>query len=109
MARSKPRPQPTLQRTLRVSNTQCPHCGNTTWSAYVSHRTVSTLAGVTAFRVHVRCCQNDDCPRYRRTCRPEEEGRLALPQHEFGLDVVALVGELRYRQHRSVPEIHLDL
>lgn len=109
MARSKPRPQPTLQRTLRVSNTQCPHCGKTTWSAYVSHRTISTLEGVTAFRLHVRCCQNDDCPRYHRPYRPEEEGRLALPQHEFGLDVVALVGELRYRQHRSVPEIHLDL
>jgi hypothetical protein len=29
-----------------------------------------------------------------------------LPQHEFGLDVIALVGSLRYQQHRSVPEIH---
>lgn len=109
MARNKSRPQPTLQRTLRVCHSQCPHCGKTTWSAYVSHRTVSTLQGVTAFRLHVRCCQNGDCPLYHRPYRPEEEGRVALPQHEFGLDVVALVGELRYRQHRSVPEIHLDL
>jgi hypothetical protein len=75
----------------------------------VNERTVSTLAGVLALRLHVRCCQNNDCPLYHRPYRPEEEGRLALPQHEFGLDVVALVGELRYRQHRSVPEIHLDL
>jgi hypothetical protein len=41
--------------------------------------------------------------------RPEAEGRLALPQHEFGLDVVALIGSLRYTQHRSVPEIHAEL
>jgi len=34
---------------------------------------------------------------------------MALPQHEFGLDVIALVGALRYQQHRSVPEIHLEL
>jgi len=109
MARIQPRPEATLERTLRVCHTQCPHCGKTTWSAYVSHRTVSTLEGVTALRLHVRCCQNGDCPLYHRPYRPEEEGRVALPQHEFGLDVVALVGELRYRQHRSVPEIHLDL
>ena len=32
-----------------------------------------------------------------------------MPQHEFGLDVVALVGGLRYRAHRSVPEIHAAL
>ncbi len=109
MARTKPRPEATLDRTLRVCHVECPHCGKTTWSAYVSRRTVSTLAGVTALRLHVRCCQNVDCPLYHRPYRPEEEGRVALPQHEFGLDVVALVGELRYRQHRSVPEIHLDL
>jgi hypothetical protein len=38
--------------------------------------------------------------------RSEAEGAIALAQHEFGLDVVALVGTLRHRDHRSVPEIH---
>jgi hypothetical protein len=32
-----------------------------------------------------------------------------LPHHEFGLDVLALVGRLRHAEHRSVPEIHLEL
>ena len=41
--------------------------------------------------------------------RPEAEGAIALPQHEFGLDVIALVGGLRHREHRSVPEIHAAL
>ena len=109
MARTKPRPAATIQQTLRVHDTACPHCGKGTWSAYVSRRTVSTLEGVTALRLYVRCCRNADCPWHGRPCRPEEEGRIALPRHEFGLDVVALVGALRYRQHRSVPEIHLDL
>src|SRR3954469_15818749 len=109
MARTKPRPPATIQQTLRVQNTACPHCGRTTWSAYVSRRTVSTLEGLTGLRLYVRCCRNGDCPRYGRACRPEAEGRIALPQHEFGLDVVALVGALRYQGHRSVPEIHLEL
>src|SRR4029079_10406992 len=35
--------------------------------------------------------------------------RFALPQHEFGLDVIALIGRLRHAEHRSVPEIHAAL
>ena len=29
------------------------------------------------------------------------EGAVALPQHEFGLDVIALIGALRHREHRT--------
>jgi hypothetical protein len=32
-----------------------------------------------------------------------------LPHHEFGLDVIAVVGRLRYVEHRSIPEIHREL
>ena len=38
-----------------------------------------------------------------------EGPRLALPESEFGLDVIALVGRLRHAEHRSVPEIHAEL
>lgn len=79
------------------------------WSAYVSHRTVSTLKGVCQIHLHVRRCRNPSCLRYQKPFRPEAEGRMALPQHEFGLDVIALIGALRYQQHRSVPEIHQEL
>jgi len=41
--------------------------------------------------------------------RPEEEGRWALPYHEFGLDVIAQIGTWRYQEHRTVPEIHQRL
>lgn len=32
-----------------------------------------------------------------------------MPQHEFGLDVIALVGTLRHAEHRSLPEVHAEL
>ena len=41
--------------------------------------------------------------------RHEEEGRFALPEHEFGFDVIALIGTLRHAQRRGVPEIHAEL
>src|SRR5262249_59442180 len=74
-----------------------------------TRRTIATLAGLTRLNLTVRRCHNGGCAAHKRPYRPEAEGRLALPQHEFGLDVIALVGRLRYAFHRSVPEIHAHL
>ena len=60
-------------------------------------------------RLVVRRCVNRDCELYHEPHRPQEEGAFALPQGEFGLDVIALVGALRHAEHRSVPEIHREL
>jgi hypothetical protein len=60
-------------------------------------------------RLQVRSCRNPDCPRRRVRLRPQGEGRFALPRHEFGLDVIAVVGTLRRAEHRSLPEIHAEL
>jgi hypothetical protein len=79
------------------------------WADYHNRRTVATLHGLIRLVLHVRRCRNPDCSRHRKPYRPEAEGHYALPQHEFGLDVVALVGALRYADHRSVPEIRQQL
>jgi hypothetical protein len=59
--------------------------------------------------LHVRRCRDPACSHYHKAYRPEAEGRIALPQHEFGLDVIALIGALRYQQHRTAPEMHQEL
>jgi hypothetical protein len=76
---------------------------------YENRRTLVTLSGAVRLRLKVRRCEQTSCPRHHRPYRPEAEGAIALPQHEFGLDVIALVGALRHREHRSVPEIHAVL
>lgn len=60
-------------------------------------------------QLKIRRCSNRECSRFQKAYRPEQESRWALPKHEFGLDVIALVGKLRYQQHRSVPQIHQQL
>ena len=60
-------------------------------------------------QLKIRRCHDEQCSRYLKPYRPEAEGRYALPQHEFGLDVIALTGTLRYREHLSVPELHQRL
>ena len=62
--------------------------------------------GVIGLRLKVRLCQNSSCSRYHKAYRPEAEGQYVLPQHEFGLDIIAQIGAWRYRDHRSVPEMH---
>lgn len=100
------RPAPIRTETLECCQTTCPECDGPTWLQYRNRRYVVTLDGVVQLLLRVRRCQNPDCPHYHKPYRPEDEGRFALPQHEFGLDVIALIGAWRYREHRSVPEIH---
>jgi Transposase, Mutator family len=87
----------------------CPACGHPMRLRYDNCRTLVTLAGPMRLRLKIRRCEVSDCLRHRRPYRPEAEGAIALPEHEFGLDVIALVGALRHREHRSVPEIHKTL
>lgn len=109
MARRSPRPEPTSEQTLECLRRSCPSCGGPMWIDYEDYRTVTTLQAVERLTLKVRRCQNPECDRFHQPYRPEAEGRWALPEHEFGLDVVALIGALRYREHRSVPEIHQEL
>jgi len=106
MARTTPRPVPTETQTLQPLQRYCPTCGETMWAAYHNYRTITTLEAVLALTLQIRRCLNRGCPHFRQPYRPEQEGRLALPKHEFGLDVIASIGQWRYADHRSIPEIH---
>ena len=109
MARRTPRPRPTRSQLLAPVLSRCPVCHQPMAADYLKHRTVARLDGVWRLTLRVRRCHNFDCPRFHRPYRPEAEPHFALPHHEFGLDVLALVGRLRHAEHRSVPEIHRDL
>ena len=108
MARTQARP-PDRERVLPPALRLCPACSRAMRIRYENRRTLATLAGTVRLRVKIRRGEAEGWARYHKPDRPEVEGALALPQHEFGLDGVALVGALRHRDHRSVPEIHAIL
>ena len=109
MARKTARPAAGVEKRLQPLRERCPECRHRMWADYDNYRTITTLDGLVRLRLKVRRCHRVGCGRRLRPYRPEAEGRYALPQHEFGLDVVAGVGALRYAEHRSVPEIHQHL
>ena len=106
MGRRGSRPAATHEQTLSPMREQCRTCGQRLWVAYHHHRLVARLDGLWRLTIRVRRCVNAACPQYHQAVLPEEAGAWALPQGEFGLDVLALIGQLRAREQRSVPQIH---
>ena len=94
---------------LAVTLTHCAACGRLMPVAYTKTRKLMTMTGLVQLRLQIRRCETSHCERYHQVCHPEVEGGWALPEQEFGLDVVLRVGQLRYREHRSRAEIHQQL
>ena len=70
----------------------------------------SPWSGIVRLRLQVRTLPQPRLPPPRRPASgPSRRAASPCPQHEFGLDVIALVGRLRHAEHRSVPEIHAEL
>lgn len=109
MSRDRPRPKAASEIRLEPLDELCRGCARRLWVAYHRTRTVAMLDGPLRLRLVIRRCVNPECDLYRDSHQPEQEGAFALPQGEFGLDVIALVGALRHVHHRSVPEIHREL
>lgn len=109
MARRTARPAPTAAYTLAPVTATCVACGHRLYPDYANFRTLTTLTGVTRYTLRIRRCRHAPCDLYTVPFRPEAEGRLAPPHHEFGLDVVAYAGNRRYTAHRTAPEIHAEL
>lgn len=109
MARRTPRPTAQFSTTLTPLRETCEACGTRWWVASHRRRKIMTLEGLWQLIVIIGQCPNPTCPLYHVRYHPEEEGRWALPHGEIGLDVIAAIGAWRFREHRSVPEMHQRL
>uniref|UniRef100_A0ABX1PUU4 Transposase n=1 Tax=Aromatoleum anaerobium TaxID=182180 RepID=A0ABX1PUU4_9RHOO len=109
MSRRTARTEPVEAHRLTPSLTTCAACGQPMPVAYTKTRQLMTRRGLVRLHLHIRRCVQMRCSRFHHPYHPEAEGQWALPGQEFGLDVVVRVGQLRYREHRSCPEIHAQL
>ena len=94
---------------LVVTLSNCAACGRPMPVVYTKTRKLMTMSGLVQLHLQIRRCETSGCERFHQICHPEAEGHWALPEQEFGLDVVHRVGQLRYREHRSRAEIHQQL
>jgi hypothetical protein len=77
--------------------------------AYTKRRKVMMRHGLVGLQLHIHWSDHAGCERFHLPYHPEAGGHWVLPAQEPGLDVIARVGELRYREHRSCPDIHCQL
>ncbi len=109
MARRDPRPPAQREVRLTPLREHCVSCEQRLWVAYHAQRTLMTFRGLVRLTLVVRRCRTPECALYHLPYRAEEEGAWALPHGEFGLDIITVIGQLRYGEHRSIPEIHQRL
>jgi hypothetical protein len=87
----------------------CPGCQQPRAERYRKQRYIITLRGELHVISHWLECRTRECPWRGASLRPEQEEVLALRGYSFGLDVVARIGECRYREHRTLAQIQQAL
>jgi hypothetical protein len=87
----------------------CPGCQQARAERYRKQRYIITLRGELHVISHWLECRTRECPWRGASLRPEQEEVLALRGYSFGLDVVACIGECRYREHRTLAQIQQAL
>ncbi len=88
---------------------ECPACQQALKERYHKQRWVIRLDQPVQVVSHFLECGNTACTRQAVVYRPQQEDALALRGYSFGLDVVARLGELRYRHNLSITKIQAQL
>lgn len=84
----------------------CPDCGlklrrhHTAWK-----KNISTLNGVIEVWNMAYHCPREACGHQSRYFRSAQADALCMKHTSYGFDVLALVGDLRFKQHRTIGEI----
>ncbi len=84
----------------------CPLCGDGLVKKYnTNEKTVITLKGKLVCWERVLKCRNKDCKGNLMSFHSSEYKSLALSSMNFGTDVLALEGGLRFSEHKTIDEV----
>uniref|UniRef100_UPI001D134FC1 transposase n=1 Tax=Cohnella sp. REN36 TaxID=2887347 RepID=UPI001D134FC1 len=95
---------------FRAEIEDCPDCGrklrrhHTAWK-----KNISTLHGVIQVWNMAYHCPHEECGNLTRYFRSAEADALCMKHTSYGFDVLALVGELRFKHHQTIAEITEEL
>lgn len=87
---------------------RCPECGerlSSQGTSAHSRKTVQTLEGEFYVVAYSRVCQNPDCSKFGTHYHAAEHLKVSPPYSTYGMDVIALVGIQRDREHKQFGEI----
>jgi hypothetical protein len=88
----------------------CPHCESKLIRAHASwKKKIATLQGVIQVSNMAYRCSNPHCSHLQARYRSAEAEKLCMKFTTYGFDVLCLVGELRFKHHRTRQEIADEL
>jgi hypothetical protein len=110
MSLPKNRVTPEKKIYFRTEFKFCPHCGtklkrhHTAWK-----KNIITLKGVFQVWNMAYHCPNSNCSYQKTYYKSAEADSLCMKHTSYGYDVLALVGQLRFKYHMTVSEITKEL
>ncbi|MFD1906147.1 hypothetical protein ACFSQ7_22315 [Paenibacillus rhizoplanae] len=91
---------------FRPEVTHCPDCGTKLKRHHnASNKIVATLEGIIEVWNMAYHCPDPVCGKPKRYFRSVQADALCLKHTSYAYDVLALVGEMRFKQHMTVTEI----
>lgn len=108
--RTKNKNIPKESKYFRPEIDDCPHCGTKLEYCHsVSNKTITTLDGVYKVVNMGYRCNNNQCSKSGAVYRSAEAENMSMKYLTFGIDVLALVGQLRFKEHKTIGEIASEL
>lgn len=84
----------------------CSHCNSKLRRSHTAwNKKIATLDGIIHAWSVAYACENPECLHIGIGYKSAEAEMLSMKHSSYGFDVLALVGELRFKQHRTVKEI----
>ncbi|MCM2531945.1 transposase [Neobacillus pocheonensis] len=91
---------------FRPEFSNCPTCqSKLDYCHTVSKKTISTLNGVKTIVNMGYRCTNPECKNISTVFRSAQAEHLSVKHITYGIDVLAFVGELRFKEHKTRKEI----
>lgn len=95
---------------FRPEVTCCVHCGDKLKRSHTAwKKNISTLHGVMQVWSMAYKCANLSCVFPKIYYKSVEADSLAMKHTSYGFDVLALVGQLRFKHHMTIAEITEEL
>lgn len=89
---------------------RCLHCGSKLKRSHTAwKKNIATLSGVIQVWSMAYVCSNSNCAYPKTYYRSAEADSLCMKHTSYGFDVLALVGQLRFKHHMTIAEITQEL
>ena len=88
----------------------CPHCNQPLKKSHIAWRknvfTLKQTIHITSYAYH---CTNKTCPKPKETYRSAQAEMISLKYYQFSIDVIAKVGHLYFKEHKTIDQIKQTL